>query len=126
VPPQPPADENTGAVASGPTLVAAFKHFDNIGELATGQDMEVLSDFMRDAKYDAAEVELAKQVHRELTSSPDFLKKLEAKDPFTQKLFTRTSMVIAAGVDPSLPRNETAERLLQERWGAHYRGGRIT
>jgi hypothetical protein len=124
-PPQSSADQS-GAVAGGPELVAAFNHSRDIGELATEGDQAIAEEFMRDARYDAAEYELAKQVHRELTNDPNFLKKLAAKDPFTQKLFTRVSMVIAAGPDSSLPRNETAERLLQDRWAAHYRGGRIT
>src|SRR6516165_3660332 len=58
-PPQTSADQ-TGAVAGGPEMVAAFNHFGDIGELATEQDMNVLQGFMRDQKYDVAEFELAK------------------------------------------------------------------
>jgi hypothetical protein len=119
-------DENNGGVAGGPETVAAFNHFGDIGELETEQDMNVLQGFMRDQKYDAAEFELAKQVHAELTGDPQFLQKLKSGDPFTRKMFLRTSMVIAAGADPSLPRNLQTEKLLQERWAARYRDGRIT
>jgi hypothetical protein len=107
-------------------LVSAFDHFRDMGEMTTEQDMAILEGFMRDRKYDRAEYALAEQVHTELTSDPKFLEKLKSGDPFTQKMFLRTSMVISAGVDSSLPRNETAERLLNERWAARYRDGKLT
>ena len=119
-------DENNGAVAGGPELVAAFDYFRDMGEMTTEQDTAILEGFMRDRKYDRAEYALAEQVHAELTSDPKFLEKLKSGDPFTQKIFLRTSMVLAAGADPSLPRNPGVEKLLQERWAARYRDGRIT
>jgi hypothetical protein len=113
----------SGAEASLRDMVAAFDHFRAIGD---EQDVVVLEGFMRDQQYNPAEYELAKSVHAELTSSPDFLKRLAAKDPFVTKLFHRCSMVLAAGADPSLPREPGAEKLLSERWAARYRDGRIT
>jgi hypothetical protein len=115
----------SGAEASVRDMVAAFDHFRAIGG---EQDVAVLEGFMgnRQYGYDPAEHELAKQVHAELTSSPDFLKKLAAKDPFVTRMFHRASMVLSAGVDSSLPRNPQTERLLEERWTARYRDGRIT
>jgi hypothetical protein len=119
-------DENNGAVAGGPELVAAFDHFRGMGEMTTEQDTAILEGFMRDRKYDAAEFALAEQVHTELTNDPKFLEKLKSGDPFTQKMFLRTSMVLAAGADPSLPNNPETLRLLHERWNARYQGGKLT
>jgi hypothetical protein len=124
----PPAevDENNGAVAGGPELVAAFDHFRDMGEMTTEQDMAIVEGFMRDRKYDRAEYALAEQIHTELTNDPQFLTKLKSGDPFTQKMFLRTSMVLAAGVDPSLPNDPATLQLLQERWAARYRDGKLT
>jgi hypothetical protein len=115
----------SGAVAGGKELTGMFNAFRDAGETSEG-DMAVLEGFLQDRQYNRSEFDLAQQVHHELTHSPDFLKRLAAKDPFVTKLFHRTSMVLAAGADHSLPRDPNTEKLLQERWASRYRDGRIT
>jgi len=112
----------SGAVAHGKDLVEAFNHFAAIGE-----DPVMTEGFLRrEGGYDAAEHQLAQEVHRELSSDPKFLEKLKNGDPFTRRLFDRTSYVLAMGVDPSLPRDPATDKLLSERWHSRYRDGRLT
>jgi hypothetical protein len=105
---------SSGAQASLRDMVAMFDHMRAVGD---EQDVVVLEGFMRDQQYNPAEYELAKSVHAELTSSPDFLKKLAAKDPFVTKLFHRASMVLAAGVDRSFAARS---------WSGEIAGGAIS